>query len=193
MALACCGRSSCTQRSALSPDEGTWTRCVTLDIGSRRQRHSLRHFGNHSVAARTQLKTGTWPRLAGGRRCGHAADSAGRQIAQLEMISGCLPKTPHVTACAASAYVGLAPVAQLLYRDAYWQAARSGRAAFFFCVLPPSPASIGCTRQLLRLREHIYALRTKTPSTCRNFDSEAAAELPLSLPNDSGRCTPVLD
>jgi hypothetical protein len=62
-----------------------------------------------------------------------------------------------------------------------------------FCVLSPSSASIGCTQQLLRLRAHIYAVRTKTPTFALKHLSEAAAELPLSSPNDSGRCTPALD
>ena len=102
------------QMSAPGPDASLWTSGA---VGTATPWGTLA-----TVAARTQLST--W--LAGGRSRGHAADSAGRRIAHLEMISGCLPKTPHVPACAASAYVGLAPIAQLPYRGA--QASLSGRA-----------------------------------------------------------------
>ena len=57
---ACCGRWSCTQGSALSPDEGTWTRCVTLDIGSRRHSDSLRHFGNCSGSYSIEYMASRW-------------------------------------------------------------------------------------------------------------------------------------
>ena len=65
---------------------------------------------------------------------------------------------PHVTACADSAYVGLAPIAQLLLS---WCPSVLQRPRIF-CVLSQSPASIGCAQQLLRSRAHIYAFRTKS-------------------------------
>jgi hypothetical protein len=60
LAPACCGRWSCTQGSAPSPDEGTWTRCVTLDIGTRRHSDSLRHFGNSSGSYSIEYLASKW-------------------------------------------------------------------------------------------------------------------------------------
>jgi len=60
LARACCGRSSCTQSSALSRDEGTSSRCVTLDIGSRRHSDSLRQFGNCSGSYSIEYLASRW-------------------------------------------------------------------------------------------------------------------------------------
>ena len=80
------------QMRAPEPDASLWT---LEAVGTATPRGTLA-----TVAAHTQLSI--W--LAGGRRRGHAADSAGRRIAHPEMISGCLPKTPHVTACGWSSF-----------------------------------------------------------------------------------------
>ena len=62
---ACCGRWSRSQSSALSPDEGSWSRCVTLDSGSYRHSQSFRHFGNlktyHQTKHQLELPSGIEP------------------------------------------------------------------------------------------------------------------------------------
>jgi hypothetical protein len=183
LARACCGRSSCTQSSAFSRDEGTSSRCVTLDIGSRRHSDSLRHFGNCSGSYSIEYLASRWeetrPRHGQRRETDRTPGNDFRvspEYAARHRLRGFRVFR-----------IGSNRAAALSWCPSVLQRPR------IFCVLSPSSASIGCTQQLLRLRAHIYAVRTKTPTFALKHLSEAAAELPLSSPNDSGRCTPALD
>ena len=183
LARACCACWSCTQSSAPSPDEGTWSRCITLDIGSRRHSHSLRHFGNCSGSYSIEYMASRWeetrPRRGERRETDrtpgndirvHPEDAARHRLRDFRVRR-----------------IGSNCAAALSWCPSVSQRPR------IFCVLSPSPAFIGCTQQLPRLRAHIYAFRTKTPTFALKHLSEAATELPLSSPNDSGRCTLALD
>ena len=154
LARACCGRSSCTQSSALSRDEGTWSRCVTLHIGSRRHSDSLRHCGNCSGSYSIEYLASRWEetrprhgqRRETDRTPGHDIKVSPEYAARHRLRGFRVFR------------IGSNRAAALSWCSSVLQRPR------IFCVLSPSSASIGCTQQLLRLRAHIYALRTKTPT-----------------------------
>ena len=183
LAPACCGRWSCTQGSALSPDEGTWTRCVTLDIGSRRHTDSLRHFGNCSGSYSIEYLARKWEESRPRRGQLRETDRTLGNDIRVSPEDAARHRLRGFRVCR----IGSNRAAALSWCPRVLQRPR------IFCVLSPPSASIGCTQQLLRLRAHIYAVRTKTPTFSLKHLSEAAAELPLSSPNDSGRYTLASD
>ena len=152
LARACCGRWSCTQSSDLSPDEGTWTRCVTLDIGSRRHSDSLRHFGNCSGSYSIEYMASRWEESRPRRGQRRETDrTPGNDIrVPPEDV------TRHRLRGFRVRRIGSNCAAAVSWCPSVLQRPR------IFCVLSPSPAPIGCAQQLLRSRAHIYAFRTKT-------------------------------
>jgi hypothetical protein len=154
LAPACCGRWSCTQGSALSPDEGTWTRCVTLDIGSRRHSDSLRHFGNCSGSYSIEYLASKWEETRPRRGQRRDTDRTLGNDIRVSPEDAARHRLRGFRVCR----IGSNRAAALSWCPRVLQRPR------IFCVLSPSSASIGCTQQLLRLRAHIYALRTKTPT-----------------------------
>jgi hypothetical protein len=145
LARACCGRWSCTQSSDLSPDEGTWTRCVTLDIGSRRHSDSLRHFGNCSGSYSIEYMASRWEESRPRRGQRRETDrTPGNDIrVPPEDV------TRHRLRGFRVRRIGSNCAAAVSWCPSGLQRPR------IFCVLSPSPASIGCRQQLLRLRAQI--------------------------------------
>ena len=154
LAPAWCGRSSCTQSSDLSPDEGTWTRCVTLDIGSRRHSDSLRHFGNCSGSYSIEYMASRWEESRPRRGQRRETDRTPGNDIRVSPEDAARHRLRGFRVCR----IGSNRAAALSWCSSVLQRPR------IFCVLSPSSASIGCMKQLLRLRAHIYALRTKTPT-----------------------------
>ena len=154
LAPAWCGRSSCTQSSDLSPDEGTWTRCVTLDIGSRRHSDSLRHFGSCSGSYSIEYLANRWEETRPCRGQRRETDRTPGNDIRVSPEDAARHRLRGFRVCR----IGSNRAAALSWCSSVLQRPR------IFCVLSPSSASIGCTQQLLRSRAHIYALRTKTPT-----------------------------
>ena len=145
LAPACCGRWSCTQGSALGPDEGTWTRCVTLDIGSRRHSDSLRHFGNCSGSYSIEYLASRWEESRPRRGQRRETDrTPGNDIrVPPEDVARHRLRGFRVRRIGSNCAAAVSWCPSVLQRPR------------IFCVLSPSPASIGCTQQLLRLRAQI--------------------------------------
>ena len=145
LAPAWCGRSSCTQSSDLSPDEGTWTRCVTLDIGSRRHSDSLRHFGNCSGSYSIEYMASRWEESRPRRGQRRETDRTPGNDIRVSPEDAARHRLRGFRVCR----IGSNRAAALSWCSSVLQRPR------IFCVLSPSSASIGCMKQLLRLRAQI--------------------------------------
>ena len=145
LARACCGRWSCTRSSALSPDEGTWTRCVTLDIGSRRHSDSLRHFGNCSGPYSIEYMASRWEETRPRHGQRRETDRTPGNDIRVSPEDAARPSLRGFRVCR----IGSNRAAALSWCSSVLQRPR------IFCVLSPSSASIGCMKQLLRLRAQI--------------------------------------